>query len=247
MPRISVEATAQPFALVRRDVLVGKIDRRFHVGEQIDEAIPNFADCRAETALELFGRGTEREIGPRADHIDHGFGLREVHLAVPERALRELTRAGRARPRLQARLQHAGRHEHAPMAADLHQVVAGVAVRGAMHGEHHLIDEPVGVSNPGSNNLAEVLDVRLELRRCLFPAKDRIRQRNRLRPRDPHHRDGTLADGGGNRGDCFARDGRRILRRHHTPARFSTSCSAAMQRRFCSIVPTEMRTHSGRL
>ena len=60
------------------------------------------------------------------------------------------------------------------------------------------------VSRSVDNDLAEVLDVRFELGRPLLPAKNHIRNRDRFRPRDPHHRDGTLADGGGDRGDCFA-------------------------------------------
>ena len=69
---------------------------------------------------------------------------------------------------------------------------------------------------------------------------------DRVLARNADQRDGAFARGSGDRRDRFAGD-RTLLGVHHLGWLPKTSCNAAMQRRFCSIVPTEMRIHSGRL
>ena len=69
----------------------------------------NRFDLGAETAFELFVRGTQRQIGPGADQIDDRFGLGQIHLPVEEGALGEFPRPRRRAPRLEDRLR-----EHAP-------------------------------------------------------------------------------------------------------------------------------------
>ena len=195
----------------------------------------------SRVAFELLGRGAQSEIGLRADQIDHRLGLRQIHLAVQESALGKFAGARGARSRAQASLQDARRHENTTVATDLDQIFAGVTVRRAMHREHHLVDDAVFL-----DDFAEVLDVRLELGRLLLPAKNADpRSPIASGPGDANQRDRAFARRTGDRGDGFA--SRRVQMIVRGQFLLSTSFNAAMHVRFCSIVPTEMRTHSGRL
>ena len=127
------------------------------------------------------------------------------------------------------------------MTTDLDQIIAGVAMRRAMDRDDDLINDSIRIEQ-----LAEVLDVRLELRWLFFSAKDAISNRDRFRASETHERDRAFAGRGRDRSDGLA--GKlRLLVRAQLVRVCSTSFSAAMHAWFCSMVPTEMRTHSGRL
>src|SRR5438445_12969470 len=82
--------------------------------------------------------------------------------------------------------------------------------------------------------------MRNKSRRVLFAAKKFVCDRNRIRTRDANKRDRAFAGGSGNRGDRFVATKKC---RSYESAFFSP----AMHFSFCSIVPTVMRTHSGKL
>ena len=97
----------------------------------------------AEPALELFRGRAEREIGLRADQVDHCFGLRQIQFPVEKSAFGEFPRPRRARASAQAGLPDPRGDQDAAVAADFHHIFAGVTRRRAMDREHHLIDDPI--------------------------------------------------------------------------------------------------------
>ena len=100
--------------------------------QQPDQFIADFPDLIAEPAFELFGSGTERQIGAGANQIDHGFGLGEVHFSIQKRSFSEFAGPRSPCPRAQTGFQNFRANEHAAVTTDLDQVFAGVAGRRAV-------------------------------------------------------------------------------------------------------------------
>ena len=147
------------------------------------------------------------------------------------------------RARAQTCFEHTRAYQRAAMTTDLDQIFAGVTGRRAMDRHHSLIDQLAGLIN----NLSKVLNLGLELRRLLFGAKYLVRDCNRLRAGNSDERNRAFARGSGNRRDGFARDHVLVLRSQLGRSFDRTFFSAAMHFRFCSIVPMEIRIHSGKL
>jgi len=186
-------------------------------------------------------RGAKRQIGPGPDQIHDGFGLRHIHLAIQESALGKLAWLRHARAAVKTRFEDARRDENSTVTTDLDQIFPGITGRRAMDREHDLIDHALGF-----DDLTQPLRVRRELRGLFFAAVNAIGQPDRVLARNADQRDGAFARGSGDRRDGFAGD-RTLLGVHHLGSSLKISRSAATQRRFCSIVPTEIRIHSGRL
>src|SRR5262249_47837247 len=144
-----------------------------------------------------FGRRAQSQIGLRADQIDYGLGLSEVHLAIEEGALSEFARAPRARTSAQARFEDRCGNQRSSMATDLDQILSSVTGRRAVDRKHYLIDQ----SAVQPKNPAKMLHVRFKSRRRLFAMKDFVCYLDRIRARDPHKRNGAFARRSGNGGD----------------------------------------------
>ena len=63
------------------------------------------------------------------DQVGHAFGLRQVELAVEERALRELPGLREPRPELDAAREQQAQHRRSAVAVQLQHVLAGVGAR----------------------------------------------------------------------------------------------------------------------
>ncbi len=187
------EARVQGVAGFGRDVLIGKIDVGLDVREELEDALLQRRDAPAERAGELLVRGAQREIGLRGDEVHHGLGLREVELAVEERALRELAGLRQPRAGLQQEIEQAPRDQQAAMSGKLDHVLARVARRRGEMREQNLVDFVVAVVD------------RAEFRAPQLPraaaAKEPRNDRRGLGSADADERDGALADGRGDRGD----------------------------------------------
>ena len=94
-------------------------------------------------------------------------------------------------------------------------------------------------------DLTEMLNVRGEARRRFFSAKNLIRDPNRIRTGNPNERDRAFTSRSGDGRDRLACDDRFLLCRQICRSFSRISFRTAMHFRFCSIVPTEMRIHSG--
>ena len=70
------------------------------MGEKIDDGIPNVGNFLTQLSFELLGRRAQGEVGARANQIDHGFGLGQVHFAVKKCTLGKFARPGAARARV---------------------------------------------------------------------------------------------------------------------------------------------------
>ena len=237
----AVQSRAKFCAFIGANPFFGKIDRSLDVREQFSQIVANPPDGGAKAAFELFRRGTQRKVGLRADQIHHRFRLRQVHFPIQESAFGEFaaTRSPRSRP--QTSRQDASGHEHTAVATNLDHIFAGVAVRSAMHREHHLVDHAIVL-----NNFAELLDVRLETRTA---AAGRGKRDRRLPPLpDPERRINPIAPSpGGLEIAAMVSPDRRVRpdrARSILPQNFFQRGDA------CAILfhrPDEMRTHSGRL
>ncbi len=100
----------------------------------------NGLDLFAEAAAQLFLRRLQRAGRAGADHVHHGLGLGEVHLAVDKGALGELPRLRRARTSLQHRLVETGTDQRAAVAVDLGHVFPGVTPGRGKDGEQPFVE-----------------------------------------------------------------------------------------------------------
>ena len=64
------------------DILVGVIEHGMEMRAQIDPAVVDRVDPFSDRARDLPGGVCRRVCSFGVDEIDHGFGLRQVHLAV---------------------------------------------------------------------------------------------------------------------------------------------------------------------
>src|SRR5205823_7130901 len=100
---------------------------------QRDQFIADFPDLIAESAFELFGRRTQRQISSCADQIDYRLGLSQVHLAVEKCALGEFARTRCPGPCTQTSFENFCGNEGAAVATDFHQIFTGVTSRCTMY------------------------------------------------------------------------------------------------------------------
>jgi hypothetical protein len=135
---------------VGRDVFVREIDMGLDVGEHRHEGIAQGLDAPRQGSGQLGPGRTQGPVGLGVDHVGHRLGLGEIHAPVQEGAAGELPGFGRSGSRDQERLQHAARHEHAPMTCDLHGVFAGERLGPPKHRHDHVIH-----ANPIPNDLTE--------------------------------------------------------------------------------------------
>lgn len=160
----AIETRAKFAAFIRRNVLLRKIDRGFHMREHLDQLCANGSDLGAEPSFQLLIRGAKREIALGANQIHDRFGLCQIHLAVQECALGEFARPRRACPGMETGFENAGRYENSTVATDLHQIFTRITGRGAMDREHDLVDQSIRFED-----LAPSLGVRWKFRWLLLP------------------------------------------------------------------------------
>ena len=128
-----IEPGAKRFVFVGRNAFLRKIDRRVDVRQQRDQFIANFPDLIAESAFELFGGRTQRQIGSGTDQIDHRLGLGEIHFPVEKCALGEFAGTRCCGPRTQTCFENFRGNEGAAVTTDLHHIFAGVTSRCTVH------------------------------------------------------------------------------------------------------------------
>ena len=220
-----IEILQKRRARVRVDVLVGEVDERLGVREQVEQLFANAADFFTEPAFELLRCRAQREVGLRPDQIHHGLGLGEIHFAVEERALGELARLRPARTVCEHGIEHAPCHEDAAVAVDLDDILAGVARRRAVHTEQHVVNRVRAVGD-----FAELLHARWQLASLFFRQKNRVGDGDRARPGEADHGEGALAKRRRDGGDGVVH--RRHLKRGHTKTRriFSSTPAATRYR-----------------
>jgi hypothetical protein len=149
-------------------------------------------------------RGASLRRRRGVDQVADRFRLKQVEFSVEHRAAGELARGGGACPRGLQRGEELHRRQKTAVTGQFHQVLAGVAVRGAKNGDQALIDRSAidgakggsgGGAGPASVERAAVDDPSNHLE---GPAS-----------RDPHHRDGGAT---GSRGECGDRIGEHVER-----------------------------------
>ena len=92
--------------------------------------------CATSAAIgggELAGERAQRRAGRfarrRVDEIGDPFGLREIELALEERAAREFARLGEARAGVEAGVEQRLHHDRAAVALQLQHRLAGIGMR----------------------------------------------------------------------------------------------------------------------
>ena len=101
--------------------------------QQRDQFIADISDLIAESAFELFGGRTQRQIGSGTDQIDHRLGLGEIHFAVEKCALGEFAGTRCCRACTQTCFENFCGNEGAAVTTDLDQIFAGVTSRCTVH------------------------------------------------------------------------------------------------------------------
>ena len=117
------------------------------------------------------------------------------------------------------------------MAANLDKILASVAAGILENGEQDLVDHlALCIDDPTEGEIPF-----LDIRGALCSLKNGISDHKRLRSADPYHGKRPFAGRRCQRGNGLLHN--YFLR---------TSLSSSMHRRFCSMVPTEMRIQAGR-
>ena len=188
-------------------------------------------DLLAESALQLCRRSSRCPRRSRADKVHHRLRLSQIELTVEEGSLCELTGPGHAGTSFKRCGQNARGDKRSSVSADLDKILAGVAARVAEDREQHLVDDlAMGINDPAEGHLPL-----FHRGRRLSSAEDRVGHYQCPGSAHPDDCKGPLAGRCGQRGNGLLHG--YFLR---------TSLSSSMQRRFWSMVPTEMRIHSGR-
>ena len=120
--------------LLRRDeviALVGKIERRFELGDDVEQLLLDRRDRRRQRAFELIERGPRLQRRDRVDQIRDGLGLDEIELLIEERAQRELARLGEPRAGVDRRAQDRAREQPGLPCAEISTTSSPVYERGA--------------------------------------------------------------------------------------------------------------------
>ena len=114
---------------LRRQVLVGKVDQRFLIGEDASQPVRPVLVQRAKLPFELSQGLPPLRFGFRRDQVVDGFGFDQIHPAVQESAPGELARFGGAQAGLRQRLGNAVDDRASAMQVQFGAVLAGVGVR----------------------------------------------------------------------------------------------------------------------
>ena len=148
-------ASSRPRAsalLEKVDLLFGKVERGLDQRAQLDEALRQRVDVARERAGQRARRRARGRFGVGVDQVGDRLGLRQVELAVEERAQRELAglrqsqarRAARRLASISRRLQAARKqqlqHHRAAMGLQLEHVFAGVRVRRRKEQRQAVVD-----------------------------------------------------------------------------------------------------------
>ena len=174
------------------DVLVGKVECRLGERSQLDQRLDLGADRARELPRQAARRSPGRGRRRRVDQVGHTLGLREVELAVEERAQRELARLGEPRPELDAAGEQEPQHRRPPVAVQFDDVLAGVGLR-----RRKVECEPLVDDRPGA--VAERRERRHPRREG--PAGKRRHELRHPGARHPDDADAAAPRRGGDRGD----------------------------------------------
>jgi hypothetical protein len=90
-------------------------------------------DLRTKLPFELLVRGTQGQIGSSPDQIDDGFRLGQIHFSVKEGAFREFPGLGGAGACPKTGFEDLRGDKDPAVATNLHQILAGITCRRAMH------------------------------------------------------------------------------------------------------------------
>ena len=131
------------------DVLFRKIERGLDVHPELDQRVDERADLVRKRAGQAAGRGARRRRRRGVDQIRHTLGLREVELAVEERALRELSRPREARAQFDAAREQQAQHRGPAVAVQLEHVLARVRPRCRKVEGEALVERFAGAPSEG--------------------------------------------------------------------------------------------------
>ncbi len=121
-------------------VLLREVDVIAEERQQVHQLLAKVGQPPRKPAVELTKRATP--LGPRGgiDQIADRLRLNQIELAVQNRAAGELTRRGRPGPGRVKCGHQLARHEEAPVTAELHQILAGVAAGAGEKGDQPPVD-----------------------------------------------------------------------------------------------------------
>jgi len=114
---------------LQRQILVGKVDRGFEMGQKPGEpsapAVIEVTEFARELTLRLVALG----FGLGGDEVGDRLGPQQIELAVEKGAAGEFTRLGQPQPEPAERLHDGSEHGAAAMQMELGDILAGRAVR----------------------------------------------------------------------------------------------------------------------
>ena len=128
------------------DVLLGKVERGFDEHSKLDQRLDQRANLRRKHAGQAARRGARRGRRRGVDQVRDAFGLREVELAVEERALRELAGSREARAQLRAAREKKPQHRGTAVPVQLEHVLAGIGSRRREVDREPLVDRLAGAA-----------------------------------------------------------------------------------------------------
>ncbi len=176
------------------DFLVGKIDGRFDVHAQLDQRFDQRVYACGELSVQRTKRGARGLRGSCIDEIRNGFGLREVHAIVQERAFAEFAGTCDACTEGNQPLQEQIEHHGAAVSLELDHVLSGERVWRRKIKQQTFVDHfAVAVAEPAKTGTACARQLTGNMR-CDIDG---------CRSGKPHHTDAAASRGCGDGGDGF--------------------------------------------
>ena len=121
-------------------ILLTEVEFEFEERGDMKELLAQVGKTMAHDTSHLRHRHTMAGSVGGGDKVGHGFGLREVHLAIEESTLGELARACHLASFVQKELQNAVEDVARTMAGNFHAVLARIGMWGTEERDKHFVD-----------------------------------------------------------------------------------------------------------
>jgi hypothetical protein len=130
--------------------LLGEVEHRLGERTQLDELRSQGLNRRRKLSAEGAQRGARGLLARGFDQVGHRLGLRQIELALEERAAREFAGVGQPRPGVEARAQERLHHHGTAMAVQLEHRFPGVGIRRGEIQRESLVDRLAArIAKPG--------------------------------------------------------------------------------------------------
>ena len=183
----SVELHHQLGAILRRQILLGKVDIRLNPGQHSENPVYERGEMAPQRPAQLLIRGGERPFTPCVDQVHHGLGLAQIHPPIEKRPLGEFPGLRHPAPARQKILEDLLGDVGIPVTRNFQDILPSVGVGPGEKREERVVQQRtreiaiVAVVSHAGQGSSPAAEVRGDFLSC--------------RPAHPHQRDRRRPDG----------------------------------------------------